>query len=261
MQARDVSFRVVTNEEEAPLIIRRIVLEAEEGDLPQPQPGQFAMVQVSRPPEPFLRRPLSYLNAEGSKVEFLYRVVGKGTAALSEKGPGEEIKVLGPLGNGFDFSEVKSGALLVAGGMGIPPLYFLARRLTERGVQNVRLVCGACTLDEILMADKIERMGIEFVRITEDDTGPECGLASEAAAQATRTARPDVVFACGPHAMLQAVARDARSNGLPCRVSVEERMACGVGACLGCSVETKSGYKRTCADGSVFDAEEIFGKG
>jgi len=260
MPKRDVLFRVVGNGEEA-RGIRRLVLEADEENLPQPEPGQFAMVQVARPPELLLRRPLSYMKAEGSRVEFCYRVIGKGTAALSEKADGDEIKVLGPLGNGFDISAVRSSALLVAGGIGIPPLYFLAGYMMESGIPDVRLVYGARTLDELIFCDELERMGVELVRVTEDDTGPERGLASEAAARTMRRSRPDAVFACGPMPMLEAVARDALSEGLPCRVSVEERMACGVGACLGCTVETKSGYRRTCADGPVFDAEEIFGKG
>lgn len=258
MPSRDASFRVVSNKEEAPNI-RRLVLEAKEAHLPQPVAGQFAMVQVGRPPEVFLRRPFSYMNAEGSKVEFCYRVVGKGTAALSGKAAGDEMKVLGPLGAGFDISEVKSRALLVAGGMGIPPLYFLARRLNDGGVKNIELVYGARTLGELVFSDELERMGVELVRVTEDDTGPERGLASEAASKAMGREKPDVVFACGPHAMLEAVARAARSDSLPCQVSVEERMACGVGACLGCTVETKEGYRRTCSDGPVFDAREIFG--
>jgi len=257
LEARDITCRVRTNREVSSGIYRAR-LEPVKATVPDAAPGQFAMIQVKEKAGPLLRRPLSYLQAGEGRIEFLYRVVGVGTHILAQAKKKDELKVLGPLGSGFDLSPVKSSALLVAGGIGIAPIYFLAMKLVERRIPNVELVYGARTAKEILFAEDMEKTGITVRIATDDGSAGSRGLASEEAIKAMGANKPDVVFACGPYPMLHAVAESAARIGAPCRVSIEERMACGVGACMGCAVKTEQGYLHVCCDGPVFDASVLF---
>ena len=236
-----------------------MVLESEEDTAPKTKPGQFAMAQVRQGTVPLLRRPLSYLHADAKRIEFVYRVVGTGTRMLAGAMENDELRVFGPLGNGFDESSVKSRALLVAGGMGIAPIYSLAMGLRARGVSNIEVVCGARTSSELLFIDKMKNAGLKLRLVTDDGSAGKRALASEEAADAMKKTVPETVFACGPYPMLHAVAVSANRLGVPCQVSVEERMACGVGACLGCAIRVGEGYQHVCCDGPVFNAVALFG--
>ncbi len=258
MKARDISFRVLANRELASGIYHA-VLESQDGSVPEATPGQFAMVRARESSVPLLRRPMSYLEANEGRIEIAYRVVGIGTRILAEVGENGVLQVLGPLGTGFRTSMAKSKALLVAGGMGISPIFFLAKALREKGVPEVEVVYGASTSDELVFADIMEKAGVEVRRVTEDGSAGRRGMASNEVVDSMRRSAPEAIFACGPEPMLKAVAVEAKRPGIPCQVSIEARMACGVGACLGCAVKTIEGYKHTCCDGPVFDAEILFG--
>lgn len=222
------------------------------------QPGHFIMVRVADGLDPLLARPFCVHNAKGGKLSILYKVVGKGTALLTSLQAGDELGMWGPLGRGFSFSHKKP--LLVAGGMGIAPLNFAALKLTEMGVSSP-LMCGlpgAMGFTGLigLMTDCLGQATCSMDWTTEDGSHGTKGLVTDLMDPALDDR--DAVLACGPVPMLAAVAGVCREKGIACQVSLEAKMACGVGACLGCAVPaTGGGYLRVCKDGPVFDAEQI----
>lgn len=226
-----------------------------------PQPGRFAMVQVREGASPLLRRPLSYLFAGGRMAEFLYRRVGVGTRILSRAKRGDVLNVLGPLGTGYDTSAAKTRAILVAGGIGLPPLHFLARTLKAASVKTVELIHGSASGAESLLSMGLTGEGIIVHHVTEDGSRGMKGLATEMLEKNLETVpKPDVIYACGPHPMLKAVADIAAGENLPCQVSIEAPMACGIGACMGCAIRDAEGrYVQVCGDGPVFDVKILFG--
>ena len=236
-------------------------------------PGQFVMVRVNGAIDPLLRRPFGifdvgvHLPAQSGAVsqpyfEMLYRVVGKGTAMLSALHETDLLDILGPLGTGFDLGTPGEEKLLVGGGVGLAPLYLLARELV--GQSPVRLFAGGRTRDDVLCITEFERLGVECYTATEDGSLGECGLVTEALVRRLDALTGKAsIYACGPHGMLAAVARIAAERGIPCQVSLEGYMACGVGACLGCvapgsghSAETPD-FRCVCTEGPVFEAGEL----
>jgi dihydroorotate dehydrogenase electron transfer subunit len=228
------------------------------------KPGQFVEVRCTAGVDPLLRRPLGVHRITKSGIEVLYEVVGKGTALLSEKRAGGELDIIGPLGNGFDLNASKS-AILIAGGIGVAPLVALAEELGKAHV-----IIGAKTKAHVLCESEFKRLGCTVSVATEDGSKGRKGLATELLKTALQIfpapEAPDdrifqrniQIYACGPMGMLKAVAAMAKSHRIRCQVSLEERMACGVGVCLGCPVKVKSGeYKMVCKDGPVFDAQEV----
>ena len=225
-------------------------------------PGQFVMVKAADSYDPLLRRPLGVHNVKGKQITLLYEIVGKGTRMLAQRKPGEELDLIGPLGNGFDYrpSPLASRfAILVAGGMGVAPLAFLAKRLTKR---RPLVLIGAKTKTHILCEKEFKDFGCA-VKITTDDgskgfKGRATDLLKEVLHKNTRTQEHrDTIYACGPKPMLKEISRISQEYNLPAQISLEEHLACGIGACLGCVVNTKGGYKRVCKEGTVFDAKEI----
>ncbi len=221
------------------------------------QPGQFCMLQTRTrgTTDPLLRRPLSIHDADGETVLFLYRVVGKGTRLLAAKRPGEEIRILGPLGHGFtDDNERKS--ILVGGGLGMAPLLFLAKRHAK---DRTIIMLGARTSGELARADAYLPHADELIISTEDGGLGRPGLVTvplaeriESAARATSALQ---VLACGPWPMARAVAHLCQRHEIACQVSLEAHMACGTGLCLGCAVpRSGGGYLHVCTDGPVIDA-------
>ena len=208
-------------------------------------PGQFIDISV---PGRFLRRPVSIFRYTDDSVSILFKVVGKGTADMAAMTPGTELEVLLPLGNGFDVSLSGSAPLLVAGGIGMPPVFGVARELCARGIKP-RVICGFNTESDVLPMCCFRELGLEPVITTADGSAGEKGLVTDAMRKMTF----DYVFACGPKAMLRAV-YDQSPDG---QFSFEERMGCGCGACMGCTCRTKSGFSRVCADGPVFPRDEI----
>jgi len=237
------------------------------------QAGQFVMARVNAAIDPLLRRPFgifdvgTYTPVYAGGVtqpcfEMLYRVVGKGTAMLAALHETDLLDILGPLGKGFDLGTPGEEKLIVGGGVGLAPLYLLAKELVK--TSPVRLFAGGRTRDDILCITEFERLGVECYVATEDGSLGERGLVTQVLEQ-----RLDVlngkasIFACGPHGMLGAVAGIAGQRNIPCQVSLEGYMACGMGACLGCvtpgrdhSPETPD-FRCVCTDGPVFDGLEL----
>ena len=222
-------------------------------------PGQFVNVKVAGGPEPLLRRPISIHRVNGNKIEILYEALGPGTEILSRRKPGEMLDIIGPLGKGFDSSRltVRGSKIIVAGGMGAAPLLFLAEKLRSR---QVMVLIGASTKSQILCEKEFKRLGCD-VKIATDDGS--CGFKGRVTdllkhlLRATSHKPQATIYACGPRPMLRELSRISRKRKIPAQVSLEEHMACGIGACLGCVVNTTEGYKRVCKDGPIFNAEEI----
>ncbi len=225
------------------------------------QPGQFINLRIDNSLDPLLRRPFSLHNLEPQKelVEILYEVVGKGTQILSQKEIKNQVDAIGPLGKGFDLISDKKFSFLVAGGMGIAPLLLLAKELKKRKKQ-VFILIGARTKKALISLSELTTYSLQLTTITDDGSSGKKGLAIDLLADALSSnalEEDSEIFACGPHAMLKAVAEFAFQRKIPAQISMEEKMACGIGSCMGCVVKTKNGYKRVCADGPVFKSEEI----
>jgi dihydroorotate dehydrogenase electron transfer subunit len=221
--------------------------------------GQFAMIRVQAALDPLLRRPFSIHNVgpDGS-VSFLFKIVGKGTRMLAALNPGAELDLIGPLGRGFTLS--KSGSFsMIGGGMGIAPLYFLARQHMQvnRAFGNPPVLLGAQTQAELLqLAEEFVELGYPVHTATDDGTLGHHGFVTELLEEILT--RVQQVYVCGPMPMMQVVVAQCLKAGVPCQVSLETHMACGLGACLGCNVPAAGGgYRHVCKDGPVFHAEEV----
>ncbi len=224
-------------------------------------PGQFVMLRVSENMDPLLARPFGISSIiSKTSVEIIYRVAGRGTMLLSQIEPGHSLDMLGPLGRGFPLPEKGIMPVLVAGGSGFPPLHFLSTRTGS----HAHLFIGARNRECLPPAGILKsfRENVAKVHIaTEDGSMGKRGMSTDLLRDFLDTAEKkgySALFACGPRPMLEAVGRLASEHAVPCYVSVEERMACGVGACMGCSIPMKGGgYQRACKDGPVFEAGEI----
>ena len=228
-------------------------------------PGQFVSVRVrEKGTDPLLRIPLGVHAIKKKSIKLLYKVVGEGTGILSSRKKGEAISVLGPLGNGFDLEAFYGNdykkAVIVAGGHGIAPLYALAEELLSRKKQ-VEVFFGTCSGEHVLCAKELRAKGVKVRVATEDGTCGWKGYVTDPLKEALEKGKiktaGTMIFACGPRPMLAALSGDAGKFGIPAQVSLDAYMACGMGACLGCAVRTKAGYKMVCKDGPVFDAQEI----
>jgi len=236
------------------------------------KPGQFVEVRCSDGSDPLLRRPLGVHRVTKNGIEMLYEIVGKGTELLSRKVTGEALDVIGPLGNGFDLNQqtgkqANRQTALVAGGIGVAPLLALAEdlahsveRIAYRKRPKIYVLIGAKTKSHILCEKEFKKLGAEVLVSTEDGSCGKKGLVTDLLKNILAPGPWPLatIYACGPAGMLKTVAHIARATHIPCQVSLEERMACGVGVCLGCPVKVRSGeYKMVCKDGPVFDVEEI----
>lgn len=229
------------------------------GEVSPSHPGQFYMLRGNWGADPLLPRPMSILEEDGASgtVSFLIKVVGEGSRRLAQAHPGDPITGLGPLGKPFPLGSVAPGetALLVGGGVGVPPLLFLARALVPAGVK-VHFLQGGRSADDLLLLDEFRALGIEPVLATEDGSRGVKGFVTVPCAGALSQG-PRAVFACGPEGMLRAVG-DLCKGEVPCYLSLEARMGCGYGVCLGCVVSVDEGegprYMKVCQDGPVFEA-------
>jgi dihydroorotate dehydrogenase electron transfer subunit len=221
------------------------------------QPGQFVHLRLDTHSETILRRPFSVHRVHGEHIELLYQVLGAGTLRMAEKRPGDtSMDVVGPLGHGWVIPDGVAHALLVAGGLGAAPLGMLAERLAERGVA-VSVAQGAPTAERLVARGLFERVARAVHVATDDGSAGERGLVTLPVAEMLSAERFDVAYTCGPEPMQRAVAGMLAVTGVPCQVSLERLMACGIGACLSCVVSTVFGLKRACVDGPVFNAEEV----
>ena len=210
-------------------------------------PGQFVDIALEGR---YLRRPISVCDYDATTLTLIYKVVGEGTAQMSRMAAGGELDLLTGLGNGFDVHNAAQRPLLVGGGVGIPPLYGLAKRLTAQG-KRVTAVLGFNRKSEIFLAEEFRALGAEVVIATADGSVGLKGLVTDGMAAVSDYT---YLYTCGPEPMLKAVYADCKTSG---QFSFEERMGCGFGACMGCSCETKYGNKRICKDGPVLEKEEI----
>jgi dihydroorotate dehydrogenase electron transfer subunit len=226
------------------------------------RPGQFVMIKVADGPTPLLRRPLSIHDAGKEGIELFFKVAGQGTEILSRKKPGDLLDIIGPLGKGFTVSDGMKGkrAFCVGGGRGIAPLYFLARELAAAGARPA-VFYGGRRLADIPLRDKFEIAGIELLCSTEDGSFGFKGLVTELVGRELAGAKPDIVYACGPDAMMKALAALAAKHGLPSEFSLESVMGCGIGACWGCvhpiRNESGDGWTKICEEGPVFPGERV----
>ncbi|MBQ3202343.1 MAG: dihydroorotate dehydrogenase electron transfer subunit [Clostridia bacterium] len=196
----------------------------------------------------YLRRPISVCDCQGDTLTLVYKVVGKGTAQMAAMTAGQTLDVLTGLGNGYDLSKAGDKPLLLGGGVGVPPLYMLARQLREQG-KAVSVVLGFNTKDEVFYEQEFKALGCDVTVTTADGSHGVKGFVTDAL-----PADYSYFYTCGPEPMLKAVYRATVTSG---QFSFEERMGCGFGACMGCSCKVITGYKRICKDGPVLEKGEI----
>ncbi|HMA86550.1 MAG TPA: dihydroorotate dehydrogenase electron transfer subunit [Desulfosalsimonadaceae bacterium] len=230
-------------------------------------PGQFVTLRLPEDAAPLLRRPFSIHRVLTDRsahkgIEILYKAVGGFTRKLSRQQEGDIIDLLGPLGHGFTVSSEIRSAALVAGGIGVAPMIFLAERLQDAGTNfpHSAVCLGGRSAEDILCAADFQSLSVNTRIATEDGSIGEKGLVTSLLADWLKSNQPDMIYACGPMPMLSAVSAIAKKHQLPCQVSIETIMACGVGACLGCAVkdtEHADGYGHVCIDGPVFDADRV----
>jgi dihydroorotate dehydrogenase electron transfer subunit len=218
------------------------------------KPGQFAMVRCGEGAEHPLRRPLSIHRLDNNRLAFLFAVVGKGTHWLAQRQAGNNIDLLGPLGNGYAVQPGSHNLLLLAGGIGITPLCFLADKALQLGC-SVKLLLGAPTAIQLYPGHLLPAQA-ELVITTEDGTAGRKGMITDFLSDFAGWA--DQVFACGPASMYQTIAAQKQQlKGKPAQISLEVRMGCGLGVCYGCTVKTKNGLRQVCKDGPIFDLNDF----
>lgn len=234
-------FEIKTNEQIAKNVYRMQLC----GDTTGILPGQFVNIRVEGQ---FLRRPISVCNINNGVLTIIYKVVGVGTEAMSHLPIGTQLDVLTVLGNGYDLSKAGDKPLLVGGGVGVPPMYMLARQLREMG-KDVRVILGFNTKDEVFYEEEFRALGCDVTVTTVDGSHGTKGFVTNAL-----DGQQSYYYTCGPLPMIKALLQAAGTHG---EVSMEERMGCGFGACMGCTIQTTQGPKRVCKEGPVFAASEL----
>ena len=207
--------------------------------------GQFVNIQLDGM---FLRRPISVCDYDEKTLTIIYKAVGKGTEAMSAMAPGKELDILTGLGNGYDLSYAGENPVLLGGGVGVPPMYNLAKKLVAMG-KKVSVILGFNTQSEIFYENEFKALGCDVTVTTVDGSYGVKGFVTDAL-----PANYTYFYTCGPEPMLKAVHKATTTSG---QMSFEERMGCGFGACMGCSCKTLTGYKRICKEGPVMMKEEI----
>lgn len=208
-------------------------------------PGQFVNIKIDGL---FLRRPISVCDRTDNELTIIYKVVGKGTDEMSRMQDGTVLDVLTGLGNGYDLTLCGEKPLLLGGGVGVPPMYMLAKQLIEQG-KSVSVILGFNTKSEVFYESEFKTLGCDVTVITVDGSYGKKGFVTDALPE-----NYSYFYCCGPEPMLKAVFKATETSG---QFSFEERMGCGFGACMGCSCKTVTGYKRICKDGPVLKKEEI----
>ena len=237
-------FTILTNEALTPSVYRMTL----SGDTSAiTAPGQFVNIRLAGK---FLRRPISVCDWENGKLTLVYKVVGHGTAQMAAMAPGEKLDILTGLGNGYDLGLVGDAPLLVGGGVGVPPMYGLAKHLRAMG-KEVQVILGFNTREEIFYEEEFKALGCTVTVTTADGSYGVKGFVTDAMKDLLHYSH---FCACGPEPMLKALYAASTTSG---QMSFEERMGCGFGACMGCSCKTLTGNKRICKDGPVMKKEEI----
>lgn len=231
-------------------------------------PGQFVTLAIPGMDTPLLRRPFSIHALTGIRdkrclVDVLFKIIGNFTKNLAEIEKHGHVNILGPLGRGFTLPEKPGPFVLIGGGIGIAPLVFLAKSLSLPGPihKNSRVFIGGRTAADILCIDDFTRLGYKVTISTQDGTMGEKAIITEPFSAMVSECRPETIYACGPIPMLKAIHKIAASHRVPCQVSVETVMACGIGVCLGCAIRVKdanAGFRHVCKDGPVFDTKDLW---
>lgn len=224
--------------------IYKMILLGDTSDITKP--GQFINLQLEGK---FLRRPISICDYDDKSITIIYKVVGAGTEQMAQMLPGTKIDILVGLGNGFDTAKCADNALLIGGGVGVPPMYNLAKKLIAEG-KKVSVILGFNSSEDVFYEDEFKSIGADVYVATADGSYGTKGFVTDV----MKDLSYDYFFTCGPEPMFKAIEKIAVTSG---QYSFEERMGCGFGACMGCSCETKYGYKRICKDGPVMEREEI----
>lgn len=229
------------------------------------RPGQFAMLRPEPPGDLLLGRPMSIhgveRSANGTRMRFWIKVVGRGTAALAALEPGQHLRIVGPFGRPFRWQGSQQ-PWLVAGGIGVTPLHFWASDLCNRGVRP-RFLYAARTSSDLVALGDLERLALDLLVATDDGSAGERGFASEVLARRLESGERGPVFTCGPEIMMKAVAKVCREHSTPCSASLENAMGCGFGVCLGCIVWRQAAGQKcaqpvcVCIEGTLFTAEEL----
>ena len=238
---KDIKFRILSNKEIAKNTYEMVLL----GDCTDIKCGQFVNIKLDGF---YLRRPISVCCVEGNELTLIYKVVGKGTEAMAKMGKDTELIVLTGLGNGYDTSKSGDTPLLIGGGVGVPPLYMLAKKLIAEG-KKVSVILGFNTASEVFYEEEFKKLGATVYVTTVDGSKGIKGFVTNAMDKPY-----SYIYTCGPEPMLKAVFAESKTSG---QYSFEERMGCGFGACMGCSCKTVTGYKRICKEGPVLLKEEI----
>ena len=263
---QEVILTIKQNEKLAEGIFRMVL----EGDVSAvTAPGQFVNIKL---PGRYLRRPISVCDCEKGNgtgnLTLIYKILGEGTAEMSAMEPGTELSILTGLGNGFDVSKAGSTPVLIGGGIGIPPLYWLAKELikirlaagmnAEDAAGEITVVLGFNSSSEIFYEKEFKELGCRVIVATADGSYGIKGYVTTPFLQGKQAADPSqkysYYYTCGPLPMLKAV---HKTMDIPGELSLEERMGCGFGACMGCSIKVRGGYKRVCKDGPVFSSGEL----
>ncbi len=246
-------FTVVSNEW---LNDRNILLKLTlAGELPTMVPGQFVEVRIDNSGDTFLRRPISinFVDYAANELWLMVQLVGNGTRKMAELKAGDTLNLMYPLGNGFTMPQAKNRSLLVGGGVGVAPLLYYGAELSKAG-HEVTFLLGARSEADLLMLEEFAKFG-RVLTTTEDGSVGEQGFVTQHTVWGNEEF--DSVHTCGPTPMMKAVAAVAEQKGMPCEVSLENHMACGIGACLCCVQQTDEGHKCVCTDGPVFDSKKI----
>ena len=246
-------FKILTNQQLAKDVYRLTLT----GDTCGIRPGQFVNIKLDGL---YLRRPISVCDCVGCVLTLIYKVVGKGTELMSKMTQCEELDVLTGLGNGYDLTKSGETPLLIGGGVGVPPLYMLCRKLAEEG-RHPTVVLGFNKAEEVFYPNEFAALGAEVKVATVDGSVGVKGFVTDAiAALSDEGKKFSYFYTCGPEPMLKAVYNSPVLDGVEGEFSFEERMGCGFGACMGCSCKTVTGYKRICKDGPVLEKKEILWK-
>lgn len=257
----NIKAKLIEKEQLKPDIFKFTISAKEIADTAKP--GQFLEIRVTDNIDPFLRRPISIydINKENSTVTFIFQVKGKGTEILCSRNIGDEIDVLGPLGFGtFNLLDYKNISI-IGGGIGIFPLHELAKVAHKSA--NVNTYLGFRSKDFVVCEDEFKAVSNKLVITTDDGSYGENGFAINYLIENLNNSNTDCIYACGPLPMLKAVRKLALERNIPCQISLEERMGCGIGACLGCAVKTAASttdapqYVHVCKAGPVFDASYV----
>ena len=235
-------FEIVSNEALTDSVYK-MVLAGDTSDITNC--GQFVNIQLD---SLYLRRPISVCDYDDKTLTIVYKVVGKGTEAMAAMGAGVKLDILTGLGNGYDLTTAGDKPVLLGGGVGVPPMYNLAKKLRAMG-KEVKVILGFNVKSEIFYEEEFKALGCDVTVTTVDGSYGTKGFVTNALPEDYT-----YFYTCGPEPMLKAVYRASKTSG---QMSFEERMGCGFGACMGCSCKTITGYKRICKDGPVMKKEEI----